>query len=129
MKPEIIKALTDAGFSVYMRKGSGLDATYAYFTDGVNIGYVQETRFTGDVDISTVNVPDRTNGAGYGVLQEVPLEKLDAATLKRAFSAPDWAVTKKGDQLAKKWPDMAAFIEHNSWGGGLHLVAEPVKAE
>ena len=62
MKPEIIKALADAGFSVYMRKGSGLNATYAYFTDGVNIGYVQETRFIGDVDISTVNVPDRTNG-------------------------------------------------------------------
>ena len=121
MKPEIIKAITDAGCSVYMRNP---EDTYAYFTDGVNIGYIQDTPLEG-VTLGTRHVPNRASGTGFGL---GPPKDLSAHSLKEAFiSWPAWADADTRRSV-RKYPTLGAFLSSNSWGGGLHLVAEPAKA-
>ena len=56
----LISHLNSLGYDVYMRNPSD---TYANFTDGTRIGYVQWS--DGIVKYSTVHVPNRQVGTGF----------------------------------------------------------------
>ena len=122
MRPEIIQAITDAGFDVYMRD---LKDTYCDFTDGQNIGYLQEGRF-GGVDLSTVHIPNRASGTGYSVEQDVDIARIDAEMLSRTFEAPDWARNRDA-AVTRKWPSLEAFLTADSWQMKLKLIAKGKK--
>ena len=112
----IVPQIAEAGFDVYMRKP--LDS-YAYFTDGQRIGYVQEDRLQPPT-LSTVHIPNRTSGTGFGLGSP---KTFDRASLEDAFiTAPQWA-DGASRKSVKKWPNLEAFLKGNDWGGGLKLVA------
>jgi hypothetical protein len=113
---ETLQALFDAGFSVYMRNHGD---TYAYFTDGQNIGYVQENSMDG-VSLSTVHYANKTTGTGFRIANG--LDNLRPETLRLAFAlAPSWA-SQIACESVRKYASLAAFLAANSWGGGLKPV-------
>lgn len=107
MKTETIQAIKEAGFSVYMREEKD---TYAYFTDGVNIGYIQENSWDG-ISISTVHIPCHECGTGYGI--EKNMNTISRERLIQAFiHHPSWGGFQS---KVKKWRDMKQFLGANSW--------------
>jgi len=59
------------------------------FSDGINIGYAQLDRYGRGIDFSTVNVPNKNCGTGFGldVVADPTIEDI-----KKAFMfAPSWA--------------------------------------
>ena len=120
LSAETIQAIADAGFDVYQRQSPD---TYAYFTDGQNLGYIQYGPLEG-LTLSSVHVANRTSGTGYGFGE---LKALDKKALSRAFElAPSWADDKSRASV-RKYTNLAAFLKDNAWGGGLKLVAEGKK--
>ena len=114
---DFCKAAAKAGFDVYMRKPSD---TYAYFTNGKNIGYAQLDRFHG-ISLSTVHIPNQTSGTGFSLGEP---ESLERAYLETAFQiAPDWA-GGSSRQSVRKWPTLYAFLDANKWGGGLSKIID-----
>lgn len=117
LSPAVLDAIATAGFSVYQ----SIDPhwrTYAFFTDGQHIGYVQNDRLCG-LSLGTVHRPCRQCGTGFGL--GAP-ETMTREGLARAFAlAPEWAGTEDR-KAVRKWPDLAAFLAgHN---GRLELVRE-----
>jgi len=108
MDTKIIQAVIDAGFTPYMRDTSD---TYMHFTDGTRIGYLQKGRF-GGVSVSTVHVPNKSTGTGFGIAQDESLSKelLESALIH----APHWA-SSFDRQSVKKYPTIAAFLAASRW--------------
>jgi hypothetical protein len=105
ISPETVAAIAALGFDVYAPE-KGL-TSYLYFTDGTNIGYLQNDRFRGPT-LSTVHVSNRTTGTGFSLDQPA---RLDRDELEKAFViAPSWA---SGSELASvvKYADIAAFVK------------------
>jgi hypothetical protein len=119
MDANIIQAIQQAGFSVYMRS---LGDTWLYFTDGENIGYLQNDSL-GGLSLSTVHVPNHTSGAGFKIAEGLSVDDIRCAeTLKKAFAmAPEWAL-RSSVASAKKWKSLDAFLSANSWNRGFRLV-------
>jgi hypothetical protein len=69
MSPEIIEQVTAAGFDVYMRDPKD---TYMFFTDGKNIGYLQDDRLAG-LTLSTVHKANRSTGTGFRIAEGLSL--------------------------------------------------------
>lgn len=89
--------------------------TYFYFTDGTNIGYVQDGYFGHGVRFTTVHKPCKECGTGFG-LQNWN-EAIDEPTIKDAnkafITAPSWA-KKAYIKAVKKYNDIDDFLKANS---------------
>lgn len=108
----MIRDAKATGFKVYMRDPSD---TWLYFTDGVQIGYLQ-CGLAG-YELSTCHRPNRNTGGGFRVANDIG--KIDRATLERAFiTAPAWA-TRHDVETVKKWKDWEEFQNANQWNRGL----------
>lgn len=105
LTPETLDAIAAVGFSVYQSPDSHW-RTYAFFTDGRNIGYLENNRLEG-LRLSTVHVPNRDSGTGFGM---GPLATITREALSVAFAwAPDWAGQRDRDSV-RKFPSVAAFM-------------------
>lgn len=93
-----------AGYDVYM-PSEGMQ-TYAFYTDGVRIGYIQRDYF-GGWSISTVHVPNHETGTGFRVGE---MNAIIPEVLRDAFMhAPSWADSQDRASVVK-WKDMDAFL-------------------
>jgi len=108
MTPNILKALDVAGFKAFKRKPSD---TWVIFTDGINIGYAQESYY-GFVTLSTVHVPNSNTGTGFAIEDVSDLSK---ANLEKAFMhSPQWA--KPSDRASvKKWRSINEYINSSDF--------------
>ncbi len=112
MDKEVIKSITDLGMFVYMRNESD---SYLYYTDGVNIGYLQAERF-GGFSLTTVHKPCKECGTGFKV--DDSISGIDADVLRRAWvKAPTWA-HQRDVEAVRKFRDMEEFLTFNKWNGG-----------
>lgn len=101
MKDEVIAMIKALGYRAFM---NGDNNTYAYYTDGVNVGYCQWSRNAWKV--STVNIPCMECGTGFVVANDITKE-----TLKMGFQhAAAWA-TQSDRNAAKKFKDWDAFLK------------------
>ena len=117
--PEAIAAINAAGFDVYMRKPSD---TYALFTDGMRIGYIQHERFRG-YSLSTVHKPNRETGTGFKAVEGLSESDLTAEKLEKAFAhAPSWAPPKQHESV-KKYKDMTEYLTKDSFNAGYTLIS------
>lgn len=94
---EIIDSIKAQGLQVF---GPEKLTTYAYFTDGTRIGYVQVAR-VGGISYSTVHKPCREVGTGF---------RVDDAQSALAL-APCWAGNSVS--FVRKYRDFAEFKNKN----------------
>ena len=117
LRTEILRAIIDAGFTPYMRDRTH---SFAFFTDGINIGCLEENRMDG-LSIRTVHKANRSSGTGFGIAQGLMLADLTPETLKRAFAKlPDWHC--RDESSVRKYRDMAEFLAYDSWHTGFKPV-------
>ena len=115
MKTEIpIEEIKALGFDVYTREPvmPSAPVTYAFFTDGVNIGYIQIGRNGGMYSLGTVHKPCRECGTGYSVgsIDIITKEALDVSFIHH----PNWA--KKSDiKSIVKYKDWDEYKNFNSF--------------
>jgi hypothetical protein len=118
MDHNIIDAINRAGFAVYMRDEKD---SYLLFTDGTNIGYLQEDRSAG-LSLGTVHIPNTRTGTGFGVAQGLTEDDLTNEVLSRAFvHAPDWAGSDRNTVV--KWKDISHHGRANSFNAGYKLIS------
>lgn len=106
MNSQVIKELQKAGLGVYMGRPSD---TYAYFTDGVRIGYVQWSK--GEVEYSTVHKPSGQVGTGF---------RANNAEDALRMTCPSWAFHNAG--FVHKWASWEAFQKDSEWNRRYKLV-------
>lgn len=122
MNKAIIAAVQKAGFDVYMRRTTD---SWLYFTDGKNIGYLQDG--CRGAALSTAHIPNTSSGAGYGLRDFMPLSDLTKEILSEAFMhAPNWS---REPNSVRKWKDMQAFIAADSFNRGYALVVDMKEGE
>lgn len=125
LEQSAIDAITRAGFDVYMRERS---QSFAYFTDGIRIGYIQRGSF-GGFDIGTTHKPNRTTGTGFSLYRGLDADGITRKRLEECFTyAPAWARGHvRGADLnndTHKWRDLEEFLGRDSWNAGFVLVAK-----
>ncbi|TXH82287.1 MAG: hypothetical protein E6Q77_06565 [Rhizobium sp.] len=105
LSDETLDAIAAAGFDVYQNPDKRWQ-TYALFTDGTRIGYIQND--CGRLHLSTVHIPCRECGTGFS-LRDDPFA-LTREGLERAFvTAPNWA--SGFDRAAvRKWPNLETYM-------------------
>jgi hypothetical protein len=59
--------------------------TYCYITDGVNIGYMQANEFGYGICFSTIHKPNKKHGNGFGIANNVPLDKIAKELIERTI--------------------------------------------
>ena len=88
-------AIKAAGFEVYAPFANGRAPTYAFFTDGTNIGYIQRGEYNCGYRLSTVHKANRVTGTGFSMTDVdacLLASELTVDTLREAFRhAPAWA--------------------------------------
>lgn len=84
-----VEKLKSFGFNVYLNKPSS-HYNYAVFTDGKNVGYIEEAYFNKrGVKISTVHKPNHDYGTGFacrGKDNPITLSELTPETARQAFA-------------------------------------------
>jgi len=93
-KNEIAEQLKTLGYRVFINPKNN---EYAFFSDGVKIGYVQEC-FGGEYSFSTVHKPDIQIGSAFR-MTEGPINKEN--TEKCFLLAPDWASSSDCSKVRK----------------------------
>lgn len=120
LSDETLDAIAAAGFAVYMPT-AGMQ-TYAFYTDGTRIAYLQRGYF-GGFDLSSVHVPNRNSGTGFRIAEGLGLSDLTRDKLEQAFvTAPAGASTTDRASVVK-WRDMEAFLASRG-----HVALHPVRA-
>lgn len=103
----IVKKIIDLGFKVYMRDDKD---TWLIYTDGTNIGYLQDDRGMG-LSISTVHKPNHTTGTGFLAIKGLGTVAL--SDLKVGFIiCPVWA-SQTDRESVKKYKDIYEFLNAN----------------
>lgn len=116
MDIKIINAVQAAGFEVWMR--DPMQDTWLLYTDGKNIGYLQDG-WRG-ISTATVHVPNTTSGTGFLSDEFIPV--IDRETLERAFMhSPTWADSRSRESV-KKYRDMEHFRSENAWNAAYQKV-------
>jgi hypothetical protein len=101
---ETLDAIAACGFDVFQNPDPKW-RSYAFFTDGNHIGYLQHGRF-GGLEISTVHIPNPRSGTGFGM---GPVERITRDALFEAFvRAPHWA-DRDSVAAVRKWPSVEAM--------------------
>lgn len=117
---DVVDAIHAEGFEVYMRKARD---TWAYFTDGKRIGYVQIDRF-GDVQLSTVHVPNLQSGTGFRLDRRTdgPITRQD---MEDAFTfCPAWVNSRERGSVVK-WRDWDHFHNRDSFSRAYVKIEKP----
>ncbi len=116
---EDLRQMQNDGIDVYAVKYGDHEVstyTYAYFTDGKNIGYIQVSDYFKLPEYATVHQPNRQTGDGF---------KLDdTKNYRDAFVvAPGWA-SHEDRMSVKKYDDFASFVisKANRGGGRFILI-------
>ncbi len=105
MKTETIKKIQSFGFKTYMREP---DDSYLIYTDGVNLGYLQEDEYRG-FTITTVHKPNRVSGTGYQIIRNE--SNFTEKDLKDAFClVPHWASSRDRESV-RKYKGIEAYRE------------------
>ena len=105
---EAAAAIKAAGYQVYMRNPSD---TYAYYTDGTRIAYIQNDRFLG-YTISTTHIPNTSTGTGFHLGSVCMLDK---ENFDRGFMvAPDWAYGRDRASV-RKWKNWEHFQNYSAF--------------
>ncbi len=100
-KNEVVAIIKREGYKVFMPASA---STWAYYTDGKQIGYVQWGR--DGVKVCTVHQANLTSGTGFLIADEVTQQ-----TLRAGFAqAPNWAYSADR-QSVKKYPDWETFAK------------------
>lgn len=111
LSAETLDAIAACGFDVYQNADPQWQS-YAYFTDGQNIGCIQTGHF-GGLSISTVHIPCKECGTGFGLDS---LGELTRENLARAFChAPSWA-TQRDREAVRKYRDWEHFNSSRTFG-------------
>ena len=99
------------GYRVFMREPG---STYAYFSDGDRVGYVQREA-GGGFTVSTVHMPNQKTGTGYQISRHAPLT---AETLREALFtvSPPW--DRNNLDTVLKFRDLDQFLSHSTWNEG-----------
>lgn len=108
MNTEMINSIKIAGFDVYMRNTND---TYCFFTDGTNIGYMQESYFQGGYDLSTVHVANIVCGTSFSIERECHAPITREQLLKAFAVCPSWFHGK----MPTKFKDFAYFHNHSDF--------------
>lgn len=99
---EKVKAM---GFDVYVSNSDYYH--YAFVMDGDNIGYFQLDRLELGISFSTVNIPCKGIGTGFGLQSDwegVPFDKLTKQNILDSFEViPDCYKKEFGHLDIKKW--------------------------
>lgn len=113
LSDETLDAVAACGFDVFQHPNPEW-RSYAYFTDGEHIGYLQRSAF-GGIKLSTVHMPHPAVGTGFDM---GAVEHVTRAILSMAFiHAPVWARNISREAVIK-WPSI------NSMGENLVKVRE-----
>lgn len=59
--------------------------TYCYITDGTNIGYMQANEMGYGICFSTIHKPNKKHGNGFGIANNVPLDKITKELIERTI--------------------------------------------
>ena len=59
--------------------------TYCFITDGINIGYMQANEFGYGICFSTIHKPNKKHGNGFGIANNVPLDKTTKELIERTI--------------------------------------------
>jgi hypothetical protein len=59
--------------------------TYCFITDGINIGYMQANEFGYGICFSTIHKPNKKHGNGFGIANNVPLDKITKELIERTI--------------------------------------------
>lgn len=114
MDQKIIDAVAAAGFDVWMRDPKD---TWLLFTDGKNIGYLQDGRLEG-LTLTTVHKPNTSTGTGFGM---GPVVELTYEALAQAFvHAPHWA--GHGATSVRKYRDMEDYRKASAFNAEYRLI-------
>lgn len=105
-----INTIKAQGYRVFVRDDN---PTYCFFTDGTRIGYAQWGGYRQSV--SSVHMPNKTTGTGFGVADEITPTTL-AAALNRPY--PHWASAADRASV-KKYADMDAYLKASKWNSEL----------
>ena len=116
---ESVEYIASLGYRVFMRDPSD---TYAYFSDGTRIGYVEHDRMAG-FTISTVHMPSRDVGTGYQVSRHGPLT---SELLEEAIRTHTPAWDRRNSSAVLKYRDLDQFLASSTWNAG--FVEQPAKA-
>lgn len=110
---ENIKLIKSCGYRAFMRDGGS--GTYAYYTDGTNIGYVQWGQ---SPMVATVQIPNHASGSGYVYDDMITPESLEGAM---KCYVPSWARLSEGTSV-RKYRDWDTFHNKDSYTKGLQEV-------
>lgn len=116
MDANVVEQIMDLGFDVYMRHPEDM---WLYYTDGTQIGYLQDDRGMG-FSIFSVHKPNTTTGIGFHVKSNI--EKIDETTLKAGFiHTPAWA-TSRDHKSVRKFKDIKEFLNYSDWNKSYQLI-------
>lgn len=59
--------------------------TYCFITDGTNIGYMQANELGYGICFSTIHKPNKKHGNGFGIANNVPLDKITKELIERTI--------------------------------------------
>ena len=85
--------------------------TYCYITDGTNIGYMQSNDLGCALDFTTIHKPHSKNGCGFGIADDVPLDKVTKELIEQTFGNPRWANVRSYGVGSNNKP----IIKYASW--------------
>lgn len=87
--------------------------TYCFITDGANIGYMQTNELGYGICFSTIHKPNRKHGSGFGIADNVPLDKITKELIARTFFSIPIRVNTKDIFKYNSWED---FITNSLTG-------------
>lgn len=85
--------------------------TYCFITDGTNIGYMQSNDWGCALDFTTIHKPHSKNGCGFGIADDVPLDKVTKELIEQTFGNPCWANVRSYGVNSNNKPT----IKYASW--------------
>lgn len=78
--------------------------TYCFITDGANIGYMQTDELDYGICFSTIHKPNKKHGEGFGIANNVPLDKITKELIERTIDSKN---KKTNVKKYTSWEDFA----------------------
>ena len=114
---EVLEAIEAAGFSAFMRDRND---SWCVYTDGENIGYLQNAFFTG-YDISTKHKPNKTTGTGWQMIART--FDLSPANLAAGFKHCPGNATSKERESIRKYAGIEEYRAESKFNADLERVS------
>jgi len=111
---EALTKLMENGFKLIIPEPTDTfkQTNYAHFSDGQNIGYLQQESSFREISISTVHKPSKEAGTGFRISEEFSVKEAQKALLT---VCPEWAANTRN--YIVKYKNLKDFIESktNNW--------------